>query len=100
MATAGLNKAGRIGPRKRVREDGEAGTADGGDPAPALKPGKAPFHQLLGQIPERPFELQIGINTGFCMVGTSGSEDRMDYTIIGTAVNGAPGSKLRVVGLP
>jgi len=36
---------------------------------------------------ERPFQLRIGINTGFCTVGNFGSEDRMDYTIIGNMVN-------------
>src|SRR5215831_2112699 len=36
---------------------------------------------------EKPFELRIGINTGFCTVGNFGSEDRMDYTIIGNEVN-------------
>jgi class 3 adenylate cyclase/PAS domain-containing protein len=36
---------------------------------------------------ERPFQLRIGINTGFCTVGNFGSEDRMDYTIIGNQVN-------------
>jgi class 3 adenylate cyclase len=29
----------------------------------------------------------MGINTGFCTVGNFGSQDRMDYTIIGAAVN-------------
>lgn len=36
---------------------------------------------------ERPFELRIGINTGYCTVGNFGSDERMDYTIIGGAVN-------------
>jgi class 3 adenylate cyclase len=36
---------------------------------------------------EKPFELRVGINTGFCTVGNFGSEDRMDYTIIGNEVN-------------
>jgi class 3 adenylate cyclase/CHASE3 domain sensor protein len=36
---------------------------------------------------ERPFQLRIGINTGFCTVGNFGSEDRMDYTLIGSEVN-------------
>ena len=36
---------------------------------------------------EKPFRLRIGINTGYCTVGNFGSEDRMDYTIIGNEVN-------------
>jgi len=36
---------------------------------------------------EKPFELRIGISTGYCTVGNFGSEDRMDYTIIGGQVN-------------
>jgi class 3 adenylate cyclase len=36
---------------------------------------------------EAPFRCRIGIHTGFCTVGNFGSEDRMDYTIVGGAVN-------------
>jgi class 3 adenylate cyclase len=36
---------------------------------------------------EKPFQLRIGINTGYCTVGNFGSEERMDYTIIGNEVN-------------
>jgi len=32
-------------------------------------------------------QMRIGINTGFCNVGNFGSPDRLDYTIIGGAVN-------------
>ena len=33
------------------------------------------------------FQLRIGINTGFCTVGNFGSDDRIDYTVIGNEVN-------------
>ena len=33
---------------------------------------------------QRPFQMRIGVNTGYCTVGNFGSEDRMDYTIIGS----------------
>ena len=36
---------------------------------------------------ERPFRIRMGICTGFCTVGNFGSQDRMDYTIIGNEVN-------------
>jgi class 3 adenylate cyclase len=36
---------------------------------------------------ELPFRIRIGINTGFCNVGNFGSNDRMDYTIIGAETN-------------
>ena len=47
---------------------------------------------------ERPFELRIGITTGYCAVGNFGSEDRLDYTAIGNAVNLA--SRLQVNAEP
>jgi adenylate cyclase len=36
---------------------------------------------------ERPFRARMGINTGYCNVGNFGSEDRMDYTIVGAEAN-------------
>jgi adenylate cyclase len=36
---------------------------------------------------EESFEVRMGINTGFCNVGNFGSNDRMDYTIIGAEAN-------------
>ena len=36
---------------------------------------------------EQPFNMRIGINTGYCNVGNFGSNDRMDYTIVGGEVN-------------
>jgi class 3 adenylate cyclase len=38
---------------------------------------------------DRTFHLRIGITTGFCTVGNFGSEDRMDYTVVGNEVNRA-----------
>ena len=36
---------------------------------------------------EAPFNLGVGISTGFVTVGTIGSEHRMEYTVVGTQVN-------------
>lgn len=36
---------------------------------------------------EHPFRVRMGINTGYCNVGNFGSEDRIDYTIIGAEAN-------------
>ena len=41
----------------------------------------------LNQGIEHPFRVRMGINTGYCNVGNFGSDDRMDYTIIGAEAN-------------
>ena len=47
---------------------------------------------------EKPLRVRMGIHTGYCTVGNFGSEDRMDYTIIGGAVNTA--SRLQSLATP
>ena len=34
-----------------------------------------------------PFQIRIGLNTGYCNVGNFGSEQRLTHTIIGEEVN-------------
>ena len=34
-----------------------------------------------------PLEVRMGINTGYCTVGNFGSDERLDYTIVGSQVN-------------
>ena len=36
---------------------------------------------------EFPFRVRMGMTLGFCNAGISGSDDRMDYTIIGAEAN-------------
>jgi PAS domain S-box-containing protein len=36
-----------------------------------------------------PLHVRIGINTGYCTVGNFGSQDRLDYTVVGKEVNTA-----------
>ena len=47
---------------------------------------------------EHPFRVRMGINTGFCNVGNFGSNDRMDYTIIGAEANLA--ARLQAIAEP
>jgi len=35
----------------------------------------------------KPLHVRMGVNTGFCTVGNFGSEERLDYTIVGGSVN-------------
>jgi len=42
--------------------------------------------------------IRVGINTGICTVGNFGSEDRLDYTAMGSAVNLA--SRLEILAKP
>lgn len=41
--------------------------------------------ELLGI--STPLRIRMGVNTGFCTVGNFGSDERLDYTIVGGAVN-------------
>ena len=44
-------------------------------------------HRWRTQGFDHPFEVRMGVNTGYCTVGDFGSDERMDYTIIGHQVN-------------
>ena len=47
---------------------------------------------------KQPFRVRMGINTDYCNVGNFGSDDRMDYTIIGAEANLA--ARLQSVAQP
>jgi class 3 adenylate cyclase len=47
---------------------------------------------------EKPLRCRMGVHTDYCTVGNFGSEDRMDYTIIGGGVNTA--SRLESLATP
>ena len=62
--------------------------------------------QIIGELGQewsskgisRDFGVRMGMTTGFCTVGNFGSEQRMDYTIIGNQVNLA--SRLQAAAQP
>jgi adenylate cyclase len=45
--------------------------------------------EMRDKAKELEIPIRVGISTGECTVGNFGSEDRMDYTIIGKEVNTA-----------
>ena len=55
-------------------------------------------HQWHRSGIEKPLQVRMGIHTGYCTVGNFGSDDRLDYTIIGGAVNIA--SRLQSMAAP
>jgi PAS domain S-box-containing protein len=44
-------------------------------------------HEWRNSGIQTPLRCRIGIHTGYCTVGNFGSEDRMDYTMVGGTVN-------------
>lgn len=41
----------------------------------------------MSQGVKRPLQIRMGVNTGFCTVGTFGTSHHLDYTALGTQVN-------------
>jgi len=43
--------------------------------------------QWFNQGIKKPLQIRMGINTGYCTVGTFGTSHHLDYTVLGTHVN-------------
>ncbi|MFT7558688.1 MAG: adenylate cyclase [Flavobacteriales bacterium] len=44
-------------------------------------------HRWFNQGIKKPLRIRMGINTGYCTVGSFGTSEYMDYTVLGTHVN-------------
>lgn len=44
-------------------------------------------HEWFKKGIRKPLRIRMGINTGYCTVGTFGTSDHLDYTVLGTHVN-------------
>lgn len=44
-------------------------------------------HEWFTKGIRKPLQIRMGINTGYCTVGTFGTSDHLDYTVLGTHVN-------------
>lgn len=48
---------------------------------------KAMQVEWFNQGIKKPLQVRMGINTGYCTVGTFGTSNHLDYTVLGTQVN-------------
>lgn len=48
---------------------------------------KSMQQEWFGQGIKKPLQVRMGVNTGYCTVGTFGTSNHLDYTVLGTQVN-------------
>lgn len=99
MATIALNKGGTIDKfigdailiffgdpeTKGVKEDAIKCVSMAIEMQNKMTELKEVWSQKFGM--RKPLQMRIGITTGYCTVGNFGSDDRLDYTVIGGQVN-------------